>query len=240
MKYTRYDLRKENSNKAFIVVILIILVIAFILGTVIFKLLIRAPIDSSKADTGANIVNSKDNTKSVNNIAKESKITKFIIVQGGMYQSKENADTELNLLNQYGTPFSVTEDGKTRVFLGIYTEEQGGNIVKSLIDQKVDNSKMVFVINSNNICDAEIVEIINANIQILNKLSEKNVKAIQTDELKKWCSSLKKVDKNSKNISVLNDILDHVNKMPKELAKDKAGENYAYIYNVIKKIGSKQ
>lgn len=239
MKYTRYDLKRDNDNKAFIAVILLILVLAFIFGTAIFKLFIKSPISSDiKTDSVSNRSNQKTDNNSSGKL-NNSKITKFVVVQGGIYQSKENADAERNLLAQYGTPFTVTEDNKTRVFLGIYTEEQAERIMKSLTEQKVDNSKMTFTLNNNDLCDVEIAEIINANIQILNKLAEKNVKAIQTEELKKWCAALKKVDKDSKNILILKDIQDHINKMPKELTKENVGENYTYLYNILKKIASK-
>lgn len=239
MKYTRYDLKRDNGNKAFIAVILLILVLAFIFGTIIFKLFIKSPINSSiKNDSISNTSNQKADTKS-SNTSNNSKVTKFVVVQGGIYQSKENADEERNLLMRYGTPFTITEDSKTRVFLGMYTEEQADRITKSLTEQKVDNSKMTFTLNNNDLCDVEIAEIINANIQILNKLAEKNVKAIQTDELKKWCAALKKVDKDSKNILVLKDLQDHVSKMPKELTKESVAESYTYLYNILKKVGSK-
>lgn len=238
MKYTRYDLRRKNDNKTFVVVILLIFAFAFIFGTAIFKLLMRTPSDVNVNNNSSNTIQSKSNTNASDSISKD-KVVKFMAVQGGVYQNKDNAEAERNLLNQYGTPFNVIEDNKTRVFLGIYTESQGEQIIKSLIEQKVDNSKMMFTINKEELCDAEIAEIINANLQILNKLAEKNVKAVQTDELKKWCSSLKKVDKNSKNVELLNNIKDHVSKMPKEVSKDKAEENYAYIYNILKKMNSK-
>lgn len=239
MKYTRYDLKRDNGNKAFIAVIFLILVLAFLFGTVIFKLFIKSPISSDiRIDSVSNRSNQKADTKSSVNL-NNSKITKFVAIQGGIYQSKENADAEKNLLAQYGTPFTVIEDNKTRVFLGIYTEEQAERIMKSLIEQKVDNSKMTFTLNNNDLCDAEIAEIINANIQILNKLAEKNVKSIQTEDLKKWCIALKKVDKDSKNILILKDVQDRISKMPKELTKENVTENYTYLYSILKKIGSK-
>jgi hypothetical protein len=239
LKYTRYDLKRDNDNKAFIAVIFLILVFAFLFGTVIFKLFIKSPISSNiKIDSVSNRSNQKTDTKSSVNL-NNSKITKFVAIQGGIYQSKENADAERNLLTQYGTPFTVTEDNKTRVFLGIYTEEQAERIMKSLTEQKVDNSKMTFTLNNNDLCDVEIAEIVNANIQILNKLAEKNVKAIQTEDLKKWCVALKKVDKDSKNILILKDIQDHISKMPKELTKENVAENYTYLYNILKKVASK-
>lgn len=234
MKYTRYDLKKSNSNKVLIIMMFFIVILAFVLGTIIFKLLVRSPVNyNNKVDTNTNVSNS---SKTVNN--NMSKLVKFIIVQGGVYQNKENADSEKSLLSQYGTPFTVTEGNKTRVLLGIYSEEQGQKIIKSLTDQKIDNSKITININNSDLCDSEITEIISANLQILNKLSEKNVKSIQTDEIKKWCSSLNKVNENSKNISILNELKDNINKMPKDLSRDKAEENYIYIYNLMSKIKS--
>ncbi|MCT8978237.1 hypothetical protein N4T77_16740 [Clostridium sp. CX1] len=244
MKYTRYDLKRKNDNKAFILMILLVFILAFILGTAIFRLLTGNALGFNSGGSNTNNGGSVNNSsKAVDSSSKNTdtsdKIVKYIAVQGGIYQNKENVDSEKNLLIQYGTPFTVVENDKTRVFLGVYTESHGEEIIKSLSEQKVDNSKMLFTISKKDLCDSEITEIINANLQILNKLSEKDVKAIQTEELKKWCSSLKKVDKDSKNINLLNDIKNHVNNMPKELPKDKAAENYAYIYSILKKMSQK-
>lgn len=240
MKYTRYDLKRKNDNKAFILIILLIFVLAFVFGTAAFKLLMRNTSNSNTGTTNSsNISENKDISKASDSTSISDKVVKFIAVQGGIYQNKDNAEAERLIFNQYGTPFNVIEDNKTRVFLGIYVESQAQQIMKSLTEQKIDNSKMLFTINNSDLCDAEIAEIINANIQILNKLAEKNVKAIQTDELKKWCLSLKKVNDDSKNIAILNDIKSHVSKMPKEISKDKAAENYEYIYSILKKMNSK-
>lgn len=240
MKYTRYDLKRKNGNKVFIFIMLLIFVLAFVFGTVIFKVIMRNSGGVSTGNTDiSNISETKNSTKATDGTNSNSKVIKFVAVQGGIYKNKENVEAERSILNQYGTPFNIIEDNKTRVFLGIYVESQGEQVMKSLTEQKIDNSKMLFTINTSDLCDAEIAEIINANIQILNKLGEKNVKAVQTDDLKKWCTSLNKVNSNSKNISVLNEIKDHVNKMPKEITKDKAAENYEYIYVILKKINSK-
>lgn len=240
MKYTRYDLKNKNNGKTFILLILLVLVLAFLFGTIIFKLFSGnyngGKSLKSETSTGKNSVN-KSNMQNVTD-PNSSQAAKFIVIQGGIYQNKENAEAEKNLLNAYGTPFTVTEDNKTRVLLGIYVEDQGEKIIKSLNDAKVDNSKMLFTINKDNICDAEIAEIIGANIQILNKLSEKDVKAIQTSELKKWCSSLNNKNDQGKNIAVLKQLKNDVGKMPKEISKDKASESYIYLYQILKKVGS--
>lgn len=240
MKYTRYDLRKKNDNKAVILIMLLIFVLAFVFGTAIFKLVMgQAGNTNTGTNNGTNISKGKGNAKTSDNIGSNDKVVKFIAVQGGVYQNKDNAEAEKTLLGQYGTPFNIAEDSKSRVFLGVYIESKGEEIMKSLTEQKVDNSRILFTINKNDLCDAEITEILNANIQILNKLAEKDVKGIQTDELKKWCASLNKVDNDSRNIAILNDIKEHVNKMPKEISKDKVAENYIYIYGILKKMSSK-
>ena len=112
-------------------------------------------------------------------------------------------------------------------------------MMKSLTDQKVDNSKIIFTIKKDDLCNVEIAEIINANLEILNKLSEQDVKSIQTDELKKWCSSLKSEKmENSNNKLVLKELKEYVSKLPKEIEKDKAEENYVYMFKVLKKVNS--
>lgn len=237
MKYTRYDLKKKNDTKTFAFVIFLILVFAFILGTFISKVLIRNPGSAGTASNNSKTV-VENKSASKDNLLVNNKDTKFIAIQGGIYRDKNNIAESKSVLAQQGTPFGIVEGDKTRVFLGIYPEEQGEKIIKILTDQKIDNSKMVFNISRNNMCDVEIAEIINANLQILNKLSEKNVKSIQTDELKKWCAALKKVDKDSKNQTILNELKDHVNKLPKEISKDKSEENYIYIFNILKKASS--
>lgn len=240
MKYTRYDLKNKKDGKTFILLILLILVLAFLFGTIIFKIF-SGNYNGGKGlkneiSTGKNSVNknSAQNASDKNS----SQAGKFIVIQGGIYQNKENVEGEKSLLNAYGTPFTVTEDNKTRVLLGIYIEDQGEKVIKSLNDAKVDNSKMLFTINKDNMCDAEIAEIISANIQILNKLSEKDVKAIQTSELKKWCSSLSNENNQGKNIDILRQLKSDINKMPKEISKDKAAENYTYLYQILKKVSS--
>jgi hypothetical protein len=242
MKYTRYDLKKKKDNKTFILLIVLILVLAFLFGTIIFKIFIGNYSNGKDLKSETSIKKNSANEKAGDSAAGKNNndIFKFIVIQGGIYQNKENAETEKNLLNSYGTPFAVTEDNKTRILIGIYNEEEGEKNIKVLNDQKIDNSKMVFIVNKDDMCDAEIAEIVSANIQILNKLSEKNVKGVQTEDLKKWCISLKGVENQSKNIAVLNELKSYINKMPKEISKEKASENYIYLYGILKKIGSKK
>ncbi|HDK7175114.1 TPA: hypothetical protein PTV31_001670 [Clostridium botulinum] len=233
MRYTRYDIRKRNkSNFTFFLIITLVLVLAFILGTVIFNLV--SPSNIKKGNTitkdNTNVVKSKDNKSNSSN---------YIIIQRGIYAKKENVSGVLNSLKPYGNIFTVEHNGKTRVFLGIYEEDEGIKLMKKLTDNKIDNSKLTFVINKKNLCDAEISEIITAYIKVVNKLSEKDVKSVRTEEIKKWVSSLDKVEKDSSNIKTLNNLKEHINKLPKDLTKDQASKSYIFIYNTLKEVNNK-
>ncbi|MDU1322479.1 MAG: hypothetical protein E6931_13330 [Clostridium botulinum] len=233
MRYTRYDIRKRNkSNFTFFLIITLVLVLAFILGTVIFNLV--SPSNIKKGNTitkdNTNVVKSKDNKSNSSN---------YIIIQRGIYAKKENVSGVLNSLKPYGNIFTVEDNGKTRVFLGIYEEDEGIKLMKKLTDNKIDNSKMTFVINKKDLCDAEISEIITAYIKVVNKLSEKDVKSVKTEEIKKWVSSLDKVEKDSSNIKTLNNLKEHINKLPKDLTKDQSSKSYIFIYNILKEINNK-
>lgn len=233
MRYTRYDIKKKNKfNFTFFLIIALVLALAFILGTVIFNLVSPGNIktgDLAKKQN-TNIVKSKENK--TNN-------STYIAIQKGIYAKKENVSGVLNSLKPYGNVFTVDENGKTRVFLGVYEEDEGIKLMKKLTDNKIDNSKMTFVLNKRDLCDAEISEIITAYIKIVNKLSEKDVKSVKTEEIKKWMSSLEKVDKDSANIKVLNNLKEHINKLPKDLSRDQASKSYIFIYNNLKQLNNK-
>lgn len=233
MRYTRYDIRKRNkSNFTFFLIITLVLVLAFILGTVIFNLVSPSNIKKSNTITkdNTNVVKSKDNKSNSSN---------YIIIQRGIYAKKENVSGVLNSLKPYGNIFTIEDNGKTRVFLGIYEEDEGIKLMKKLTDNKIDNSKMTFVINKKDLCDAEISEIITAYIKVVNKLSEKDVKSVKTEEIKKWVSSLDKVEKDSSNIKTLNNLKEHINKLPKDLTKDQSSKSYIFIYNILKEVNNK-
>ncbi|MBP2032986.1 hypothetical protein J2Z42_001665 [Clostridium algifaecis] len=231
MKYTRYDLKKKTGTKSFVIIITLIFITAFIIGTFAFKILMsNYGGNAIKTDMSADKTEDSYNKKS----AIDGSETKFIAVQGGIYKDNNNVDEEKKLLSSYGVPFEIKDGDKVRVFLGIYTEAGAKDIVSSLTKQKVDNSNMNFSIKKDSLCNAEIIEIINANLQILNKFSEKDVESIKTDELKKWCASLKDVNKSDKNYYVFKDLRDYINKFPDKLPKDKIDENYIYIYGKLK------
>ncbi|MFL0195764.1 hypothetical protein ACJDU8_09345 [Clostridium sp. WILCCON 0269] len=229
MRYTRYDLKKDKDTKIFIISILTLFFMAFVIGTFVFKVIIK-----NTGNFGENISESQ-----VERANSNSKYVKFIAVQGGVYRDNNNANAEKNLLAKYGLAFCITDSDKTRVFLGIYPEENGKQIMESLTSQKIDNTHMIFTVNQNSSCNVEITQIINANLKILNKLSESDVKSIKTEDLKKWCSSLKDVESNDNNGKlILKELKEYINKLPQEIEKSNGEQNYIYIFNVLKKVAS--
>lgn len=238
MRYTRYDLKRKKKSGwlTLTVIFLIIIVMAFIIGTGLSNFLVK----NSKGN-GLKINNDKKSivSEDKNTTDKNLKSVKYVAIQGGMYAKKENADETVKILSEFGTPFCIQEGNLTRVFLGIYNEEEADKISKNLTSKNIENSKMFFEFQTNDLCNAEINEIIDAHIKVLTKLNDKSVRAIKTDELKKWSLSLKEVEKNSGNYEILNDLKNNIKKLPDELTKDKITENNILLYNSLKKVGKK-
>jgi hypothetical protein len=234
MKYTRYDMkRKNNSNLLLIVVLLSTLVFAFLIGTVVSNVLLK---DSSKIKDGIK----PNNVVDVVNNNNETKKIKYIAVQGGMFKESGNVDKAKNTLSAYGNPFTIQEQNGTRVLLGIYSEEQGLNMMKALTEKNIENSKITFEINtSSSPCDEAIAAAISAELEVLSKLSDKEIKSIKSSDLKEWLSSLQEIDKSSKNIGLLEEVKAHINALPSEIEKDKAPEYYSFLYSFMKKLISK-
>lgn len=227
MKYTRYDLKKQkNGGKIFILILALVILLAIIIGTIIYKIIAANPKANSK-----NGINNSTIIKNNSNIS--FKTTNFIVVSGGMYANKNNVAPQVNILKSYGNPFTIEQDGKTRVFLGIYNEKDGLSIIKTLTDKKVANSKMTFKISSADMCDAEISAIVNANMDIIKNLSSNNVKYINTINFKKWIVALGKVDSSSKHIAQLNSLKDYMGKLPDLTYKDKIKEIYIFLYSIL-------
>lgn len=232
MKYTRYNVRKSNSTSVFfIIIIIMVLILAYIIGSIISKIFFSKASISIKNNSESKI------TSTVDNEAKQEKSTDYTVIQCGTYDNKDDADSIVSELQSTGSPVLLEEDGKYNVLIGIYTDDsKAQDILKSLTDKKIDAKKTLYKIKVDNMCNAEIAGIVNGCLQIIDKLGEKNVQAVQTDEFKKWTSSLKDVDKNSDNISLLHDIKSYVNSMPGEISRSNMPEINKSIFLLLKKI----
>jgi hypothetical protein len=236
MKYTRYDMKKKKNEGAMVLLILAVtLIMAFIIGTVMSNFFLKSSV-SGKSDNNTKKTISQESSSKT---AETNNVIKYVVIQGGNYKNKDYLESCKTTLSNYGNPFTIPESDTTRVLLGIYNEADSEKLIKTLNENKVDNSKMVLEISNGDLCNKEIVEIINGNLLMLTKLTEKNVPAVQTDEFKKWCTSLKDAEKDSKNYASLAELKTYVNNMPEKIVKEKAADNYVFLYNILKKLSVK-
>lgn len=232
MKYTRYDLkRKKSENTVIILVLLSVVLVAFLLGTFISNLFMK------KASV-ANITPPASSDVGTVKTA-ENKSSKFIVIQGGKFAKTENIEQEKKLLMDYGTPFTIQDQDGTRVLLGIYNESEGLKVINDLKTKNIDNSKITFELKTDNLGSEEIAAIVNAEVEIINKLSDKNIKSYITDDLKSWVNGLEKVDSKDASKAILEDYKTHINALPKDLNNDNTVNIEIYIYNLLKKLTSK-
>ena len=228
MKYTRYNYKnKKNDMLILFGTLLFIVVTSVLLGTLLSNMFIKDSKTIKNNTIGPGVEANKN---------AEITSIKFIALQCGYFEQKENAEELKNKIKNLVVPFSIVDNNKIRIMAGIYDEKEAANVIKTLKDNNIDSAKMVFEIAKSDGCNSEIIEIINAKIEVLTKLKEKDVKSIKIEDLKKWTSSLKDVDKNSKNYSVLDALKKYINELPNELTKDKVESIYIYLYDILYKL----
>ncbi|MBU3181312.1 SPOR domain-containing protein [Clostridium psychrophilum] len=241
MKYTRYNYKAPKKKNNFIIVITLTLIAAIALGTMFSKLLPKNNANAIANDKATKVSLKKDiklnkastiDTKAVST----SNIKNYVAIQCGVFSTKASALLLKDSLKDLGVPF-IIEDGKlNRVLLGVYPKEGTDSVVKQLKAKKIAYAKINFQLVGKDLTSAQTNEMISADIKILNKLSEKNTKAIQTVELKKWMVSLKGAEQKSNSYGNLKQIKAYLNALPQELKKEKTEAGYVYIYKFIKQI----
>ena len=219
MKYTRYDIKRNKKNNYFPSIIIIgVLFLAILVATVLAPIFLK---NKSSLKT-ANISNADDTYK-------------YYLVQFASFREKERITSfQSSISNSAGNSYVIQDGSLNRVISGVYNEKQGNSVIKDLNDKKIVNSKITITVHASNLCDKEIVELINANLTLINNLSNNKIEAIKTDDIKQWTSTLKDVDKKSKNYSIREDIINHTQKYNNKLSKENIEENYAYLYNFLK------
>ncbi|WP_032120893.1 SPOR domain-containing protein [Clostridium amazonitimonense] len=231
MNYTRYNYKKKKEGNHIIVVFLFgVCIMSVILGSGLSKILIKNKDDSSESPPDKNIVLKEQDKATLGN----EKIN-FYMVQGGVFSKIENAEENKKKLNELGyDAFIIKDEEKHRVILGIFDEEQSNTLLKEIKEKGTEITRLGFEINKSNLEDYEIGEIINANIKVLSKLREKDVKSIQTEEIKKWVSSLKPIEKKGKNNELLEEVKNFTLSLPEEIKKEELNSYYENNYKFLK------
>ena len=241
MRYTRYNYKPPKKNNNFMIVITLILIAAIALGTIFSKLLPNNSKATSAEDKTTKIGLQKDSkvnkvSVDVSKGTSKNNIKDYVAIQCGVFSTAEGALLLKNSLDEYGAPFIIKEGNLNKVLFGVYPKEGVDSIVKQLKTNKITYVKVNFELTSKDLTSAQTNEMISADIKILNKLSEKDTKAIQTVELKKWMGALKGADKKNKNYAAMTEIKTYLTALPQELKKEKTEEGYLYIYKFIKKM----
>ncbi|MBU3145584.1 SPOR domain-containing protein [Clostridium sp. CF012] len=238
MKYTRYNYKPPRKKNNFMLVFILIIIAAIALGTIFSKLLPKYNTKPATEDKTTKIGLEKENitNKDPSKVTSEGIINYYVAIQCGVFSNKANALVLKNSLVTYGTPFIIEEGTSNRVMFGIYPKEGIDIITKQLQANKIEYSKINFQVIGSDVTSSQINEMINADLKILNKLSEKATSAVQTVELKKWLGTLKGAEEKSASYATMTEIKTYLTAMPTEIKKEKTEEGYIYIYKFIKKL----
>ncbi|MFT5872770.1 MAG: hypothetical protein ACI8WT_001706 [Clostridium sp.] len=236
MRYTRYNYKPPRKSNNFIFVFILILITAISLGTLFSKLLPKDNIGNTGTEDKTTQIDPQKDSLDVSKQISQTNIKDYVALQCGIFSNKENALALKNSLMEFGTPFIVEEGNSNRVLVGIYPSGNIDGIVKQLVAKKITYVKIKFQLIDKDSTSAQINEMIRADIQILNKLSEKDTKSYETVELKKWLALLEGAEEKSDSYIAMNEIKSYLTAMPAELKKEKTEEGYIYIYKFMNKI----
>lgn len=232
MKYTRYDLKENKKGGLFLTVVLILmLVCAILIGTIVSKLL-----EGKYSGVNGNI---NENSKEQNIVLKNAGGEKYVVLQGGEFAVADNANKLKDSLSQTMYPFIKKDGDKTRVLIGVYTEEKANQIEKDLKSKNIDASSMTFKIEPADNCTVQIKDCIDAYIKVLNALEDSDVKSYNTSSFKNWMLKLKPTDGKSKNEKILKQIKTYIKSLPDTADKSIISENYSLLYEVIAGVSKK-
>lgn len=234
LKYTRYDVRRKKRGTTVTVVFFVLFLCLLIALSIYAKYFFK----------GYNINDGKSNKTSSGDVTpskkSESKPVNYLILQCGIYKDAKNLEEEKKLLSQYGNVFTAESNEGTRVYIGIFSDSKKcSKISEALSGKQIDNILATYEIDKSDVCNAEITEILNAGIQIVDKLSQKDVKSYKTQDLKKWCAGLQIVDSKAKGYAQLTECKKFVSQLPDEINKDYIAKINAFMFNQIKKAGTK-
>ena len=221
MRYTRYDYkRKKKSN--FLGWLCLVILLSILIGVSVFKIFFGG------GESTPEVPGKLSNEKVVNNT---QEVKSYGIVQGGLYSSKDGAESLLTTLPSNYLGFVVEEDGKFKAMAGIFFEENLEVIMKELTDLSINNFRIKCDIKQDSKNNKLKGEIIDGYLKIINKLYEKDVKSYNTSEFKGWVNEL------IKNLEVNDDemkeIVENINLLPDEYKKENGKESLLFLYKIL-------
>lgn len=227
MRYTRYE--KNNNQKGtrkFMFLLVLMLAIALVLGSIIFKFLLNGT-DSSKT---------KNSTESIeggsDNRTKLGSEYQCYTIQCGSYSNQENAQALVNKLKEKHIAFILKEGSESKVMISLYdNDEKVSNVVKELDGEGIKSFKVTFSLPQGNTNKAGIIEIVKGYITILDKLTEKDIKAVKTGDFKKYTEEIPVSDGEGK--EKLEELKKHISKLPEEVSSKELQTSYEFLSNLL-------
>ncbi len=227
MRYTRYDFKK-NKGDNFIIWLIGIIIFSICIGMLFYNVFLKEKniVDVSENNQIAAVEESRDDTS-----------LEFGIIQCGVFKNRANAEATLNSINTDSTGFIVEEDGSFKLMYGIYKYDDAGTKSDSLTASSVSNFRIKCTLgNETNEKKAE-GEVIDAYIKIINKLTEKDVKSVDTKEFKSWSNNIAQEVKASS--EEFNNLVANINSLPDEYKRENQKDSLIQIYNILKKYKQK-
>lgn len=257
MSYTRYNPRGRKSNNGGMLIFMLIIILVILLGSLVYKIFKEKNINLKIPKFSIGVMNEKDKNESIkkesnndSNVQETTtkdenegdiivvETTDFYAIQCGAFQSQENADICRESLMSYGNPFIIKSNDFHKVILGVYKEDKINEIVSKLNEDQMEWSKVKFRINKDSLCNNEIIEIINANLSVISKLSESNVEAIETKDLKDWTKALNEVESTATNYNYLANLKENISRLPSKLTKETIPQVYKYMFENMNKMSN--
>lgn len=223
MRYTRYDYKKKRGDN-FIIWLIIIIVFSVVLGVGIYKIFLSDfSLENNKQIT-------QNDNQNENNKDKQG-AREFVLIQCGVFSKKDNADATLNSIPKEYPAYIIEDNDKYKLIAGIYNSEKSDEISNNLSAANINNFKIKCKINEESDSQKAEGELIDGYLKIINKLSEKDVKSIETSEFKSWSSDImEKVEPKS---DELNSIYSNINDLPEEFSKENVEKSIKFISAIL-------
>ena len=221
MRYTRYDYRKKNGGGFFLWLILVI-ILALAIGMVFFKFFFNGKSIKNPLDLG-------NNPKEEMPIEAEGNT--FKIIQCGLFSKEENAKATLTTLPGGLSGFVVEDEGKFKVMVGIYTDDNGSKKAEELTKASINNFAIKCVIPCKTTEEKVQAKVVEGYLQIINKIEENDVKSIKTSEFKKWTEeTINKIENPSEELQAL---VKNIRELPEEYKRENVESSNEVLYNFI-------
>ncbi|SHE66270.1 transmembrane protein [Clostridium fallax] len=235
MKYTRYDWKKKKNKGGdigkVIIVFMSMILVAILVATVMGKFIFDKSLKNEPSKDTSNSILINENKDNGENISSQNSLS-LAVVQCGVYSQEANANIQRDALREKYNSFSVQDGDKFRVGVFIGDKVKGEEVASKLESEGIKSMVTRYEIGKEDSGAAELAEIVNGYLQIVNKLQEEDVKSVKTEDFKKWTTSLE--EPNSKeHIETIKDVKKEISELPEELNKENIEQTYKTIYKAL-------